>query len=114
MTTVLRLGELLEQVLLRVDGLKSLLRSSTLSREWLSIASRKEFRQQFMANHDPPLLGIILQFAVVGTDWRHLDVSNTGTTERQEEAQSRARPIRKPRLPTRLAGPEWALGLVTP
>ncbi|XBI72941.1 hypothetical protein VPH35_066785 [Triticum aestivum] len=73
MTTVLRLGELLEQVLLRVDGLKSLLRSSTLSREWLSIASRKEFRQQFMANHDPPLLGIILQFAVVGTDWRHLE-----------------------------------------
>uniref|UniRef100_A0A8R7UV01 Chromo domain-containing protein n=1 Tax=Triticum urartu TaxID=4572 RepID=A0A8R7UV01_TRIUA len=41
-------------------------------------------------------------------------VSNMGTAEQQEEAQSRARPIRKPHLPTRLAGPEWALGLVTP
>lgn len=39
--------------------------------------------------------------------------SNSKPQEReQSEAASNDRPTRKPRLPARFAGPEWALGLV--
>lgn len=73
MSQVLSLDYLLEDVLVRVDGVRSMLHCGVVSKAWASAALREEMLVKFMAVRSPPLLGIVVEYGVWGHDMRYVE-----------------------------------------
>ncbi|XBI98561.1 hypothetical protein VPH35_018784 [Triticum aestivum] len=73
MSQVLGLDYLLEDVLVRVDSVKSILRCGVVSKAWASAALREEILVKFTAERSPPLLGIVVEYGVWGHDMRYVE-----------------------------------------
>ncbi|XBI73089.1 hypothetical protein VPH35_066902 [Triticum aestivum] len=73
MSQVLGLDHLLEDVLVRVDSVKTILRCGVVSKAWASAALREEMLVKFMADISPPLLGIVTEFGVLGHDTTYVE-----------------------------------------